>query len=151
MATVGLARWIAGLLVVSGLLFGYAVSIERSAEPRATETHAEASPAAASADEPGEAEGGGSAEELLGINLENPIFIWGFVVLSLAVAAGAWLSWQPAVYAAIVLAGPAAILDVREVLNQRDMTVLVLAALILFMHVATVILAVTVLRRRREA
>jgi len=83
-------------------------------------------------------------ELLFGLDLENPVLVWGFVVVSFAVGAGGALAGQPALLVAIVLAGIAAILDGREVLLQigrANPAVASLAGTTAALHLAVVVVA----------
>src|SRR5437667_10326875 len=128
-----LARWTAALLTVSALLFALAVLLEHGGESAGGAAHVEAGEGSAATEaggaaegtapvahsEAGEAaEGGGQQREmLLGINLENPWLVWGFVAASLILAAVVLRLWPPAFLLTILLAGAAALLDVREVFS----------------------------------
>ncbi|MDX8458155.1 hypothetical protein [Mesorhizobium humile] len=173
-----LVRWTAAMLAISALLFAAAVLMEggehrepasiaaqkegaeaqeqgghdeaaegpteeqarKSAEAGETGSHAEA----------GEPDGH-TEETILGINLENPWLVWGFVGVSILLAAAvsrfgsiARLG-NAALLLAILLAGVAAILDGREVflqLARGNASVSGLAGLTALAHAAVVILAV---------
>ena len=118
-----LVRWTVTLLAVSTLLFGLAVIVERSG-------HAREAPVASEHVESGEAnpsgetrEGGEQSESshmeesnevILGINLENPLIVWGFVGVSLLMIIAVLRFGKTALLLTIPLAGVAAILDARE-------------------------------------
>ena len=159
-----LVRWTAALLAVSAVIFALAVLMERSGESRKLAEASEQLKAgeAGEATKAGEsqegneqgegshvekAEAGGSgghAEEIFGVNLENPWLVWGFVGVSLLLAAGVLRFGQPALLLAIPVAGVAALLDVREVFFQfgrANMLIANLALLIALAHAAAAILA----------
>lgn len=168
-------RWTTALLILSALLFAAAIVAERGGEARAVAQisapaavtpgegeaghdeaaeHAEAAPMAAVQTEPPghdeTAEHGG--ELFLGIDLENPVLVWGFVVVSLLLAAVLRLG-RPALVAAAVLAAVAAALDAREVLLQlvrSNGAVAGLASLTAIAHVAVVLVAIIAWRAVRQ-
>jgi hypothetical protein len=89
-----LTRWTAALLAVSTLFFGLAVIVERSGTVHKVPVTGEQTGEAASGSNPtGESQEGNGHPEgahtettnevVLGINLENPWIVWGFVGLSL--------------------------------------------------------------------
>lgn len=150
-----LARWTAAMLAISTVFFALAVLVERSGEageaPAASEQleagesgeaneQAEGSHAEAAE----EAEGGEESETILGINLENPWIVWGFVGVSLLLAAAVLRFGKPALFLTILLASAAALLDAREVFFQfgrANMLIAVLAFLTALAHAAAAILA----------
>lgn len=94
-------------------------------------------------------ETGNHAEQtLLGINLETPWLAWGFIGVSILLAAGVMrlgAVGNARLLLAILLAGVAAVLDGREVflqLARANASVAGLAALTALAHAAVVILAV---------
>ncbi|MFA6031320.1 MAG: hypothetical protein WC889_00240 [Myxococcota bacterium] len=120
-----------------------------SAEVGETSSRAEASETGSRA-EAGDAVGR-PKEAILGIDLENPWLAWGFVGVSILLAAavmrfGAVVRLGNATFLlAVLLAGVAAILDGREVilqLTRANASVAGLAALTALAHAAVVILAV---------
>ena len=89
-----LARWTAVFLVISTVFFALAVLMERSGKSRETPAASEQLEAGESGEENSQAEGshvegagteasGEESETILGINLENPWIVWGFVSISL--------------------------------------------------------------------
>ena len=154
-------RWTAALLVISALLFGAALLAEGGESAEAT--HSEASESgqapelgaqAEENEEAGEepqpdneaAEGEGEIDEtLFGVDLENPFIVWGFVIVSLALAAAVFANVRYALIGALALGVVAALLDGREVLLQlaeNNAGIAVLAAATAVAHVAVAILAV---------
>lgn len=123
-------RWTAALLVISALLFGAAVLAEGGESAEATHSEATESgeePASASEspqpDEAGEESRPGNEaaeldETLFGIDIENPFIVWGFVIVSLALAAAVLANVRYALMLALALGVVAALLDGREVLLQ---------------------------------
>jgi len=159
-----LARWTAALLAISTVFFALAVLMERSGESREASAAGEQleNREAAAPNEAGEsgeeneqaegshAEGAGTeaggeeSETILGINLENPWIVWGFVGISLLLAVAVLRFGQPAFLLTILLAGAAALLDAREVFFQfgrANMLIAVLAFLTALAHAAAAILA----------
>ncbi|RUY21802.1 hypothetical protein EN978_32095 [Mesorhizobium sp. M7A.F.Ca.US.001.04.1.1] len=158
-----LARWTSAMLVISALLFAAAVLMEGSGhrESASMAAHDEAAEAqeqggrdqAAESSTP--KQGGNSAEigetgdhaeqTILGINLETPWLVWGFVGVSIMLAAAVLKLGKATLLLAILLAGAAAILDGREVflqLARANTSVASLAALTALAHAAVVILAI---------
>lgn len=148
-----LVRWTTVLLAVSTLLFGLAVIVERTG-------HARAEPVAGEHLESGEANSSGEAQEgnaqpegahiettnevVLGINLENPWIVWGFVGVSLLMIVAIWRLGKIALLLTIPLAGIAAILDTREAIFQftgNNVSVASLAIVVALTHAAAAILA----------
>jgi hypothetical protein len=158
------------LLVISAVLFALALLMERNDESRAASpaiAHQEAGEAGESgehaeathsdAGESGEqaegnhteaaeagAENGHREEMLLGFNLENPWLVWGFVGVSILLALAVLRFGKPAFLFAILLAGVAALLDVREVFFQMglaNMQIAGLALVIALLHAAASVLA----------
>ena len=160
-----LARWTAALLVISAVIFALAIQLERSGESRETPTaseHSEAGETAGAPNEAGEAgeeneqtkgphteatetgEGGKQAELIFGVNLENPLLVWGFVGISILLAVAVLRFGRPALLLALLLAGGAALLDVREVFFQfgrANVLIASLAVLVALTHAAAAILA----------
>ncbi|MGX5829931.1 hypothetical protein [Mesorhizobium sp. 43Arga] len=172
-----LVRWTAAMLAISALLFAAAVLMEGSEHWEfariAAHDQAAESQEQGGQDEAGEGraikQGGDSAEvgetgshaeagetashaepRILGNNLENPWVVWGFVGVSIVLAAvvlrlGAVVPFgNVTLLLAILLAGVAAILDGREVflqLARANPSVASLAALTALAHAAVVILA----------
>lgn len=149
-----LARWTAVLLVISTVFFALAVLMERSGESRETpaseqleagESGEENSQAEGShAESAGTEAGGEESETILGINLENPWIVWGFVSISLLLAVAVLRFGRTALLFTILLAGAAALLDAREVFFQfgrANMLIAVLAFLTALAHAAAAILA----------
>ncbi len=160
---VALVRWTSAMLAISALLFAAAVLMEGSGhrEPAGMAAHdeaaesqeqgghdeaAESSPAKQGGDSADVGETDGHAEQtILGINLETPWLVWGFVGVSIMLAAAVLKLGKATLLLAILLAGAAAILDGREVflqLARANASVASLAALTAFAHAAVVILAV---------
>lgn len=167
-----LVRWTAAMLAISALLFATAVVMEGSGhrDPASMVAHDQAPEAQEQGghDEAAESsnakQGGGSAETgetgghiegdetashaeqmILGINLETPWVVWGFVGVSIMLAAAVLSLGKATLLLAILLAGAAAILDGREVflqLARANAGVASLAALTALAHAAVVILAV---------
>lgn len=153
-----LARWTAAFLVFSTVLFALAVLTERSGESRGKPAASEQfengeaaapSEAGVAGEENGQAEGSHveatkGAETIFGVNLESLWLLWGFVGISLLLALAVLRFGQPAFLLTILLAGAAALLDVREVFFQfgrANMLIAVLALLTAFAHAAAAILA----------
>lgn len=83
-------------------------------------------------------------ELLFGLDPENPVLVWGFVVVSLLLAPAVLLLGPRALLVAIGLAGVAAILDGREVLLQMgraNPVVASLAGITTTLHLAVVVAA----------
>jgi hypothetical protein len=160
---VALVRWTSAMLAISAILFASAVLMERSGhqEPASMAAHdeaagaqepgghdeaAESSTAKQGGDSAGVGETGSHAEQtILGINLETPWLVWGFVSVSIVLAAALLKLGKATLLLAILLAGAAAILDGREVFQQlarANAGVASLAALTALTHAAVVILAV---------
>lgn len=148
-----LVRWTTVLLAVSTLLFGLAVIVERS-------SNAHEAPVAGEHLESGEANSSGEAQEgntqpegahtdtsnevVLGINLENPWIVWGFVGVSLLMIAAILRLGKMALLLTIPLAGMAAVLDARESIFQfagNNISVGGLAIIVALTHAAAAILA----------
>ena len=148
-----LVRWTAALLAVSTLFFGLAVIVERSG-------NAHKAPVASEHVESGEANSSGVAQEgnaqpegahtettnevVLGINLENPWIVWGFVGVSLLMIVAILRLGKMALLLTIALAGVAAVLDAREAIFQfagSNVSVASLAIIVALTHVAAAILA----------
>lgn len=167
-----LLRLLAGLLVASALVFVIGVSAERLSEageaPSEGET-IEATQAAealtdgaegqvkgeegetnAEGESPEGGEGAGtptdeSNEALLGLNLENPWLLGAFAATSLVLAIAVLRLGQPALLAAMLFAGAAAFLDLREVILQiqhANWLIAGLAALVALAHAAAAVMAV---------
>lgn len=159
-----LARWTAALLAISTAFFALAVLMERSGESREASAAGEQleNREAAAPNEAGESgeeneqvegshpegagneEGGEESETILGINLENPWIVWGFVGISLLLAVAVLRFGRTALLFTILLAGAAALLDVREVFfqfGQANVLIAVLALLTSLAHAAAAILA----------
>ena len=155
-----LARWIAGLLAISAIVFALAVNLESRGSGTAQSVSAESTEGAGEAGEAHQEggvgdvhrEGGEASEQLFGVNLESPWLVWGFVVVSLVVAAAVLPLWTPAFALAALLAALAAALDAREVFNQTaagHSLIAILAGLIALAHLAVVVLAITALTGAR--
>lgn len=146
-----LIRWTAAFLVISSLFFASAVLAERSGESREGPASSESSEAGESQEGNEQAEGShaettepGAGETLFGLNLENPLIVWGFVGVSLLLAVAVLRFGTPALLLTILLAGAAALLDGREVFFQfgrGNMLIVILALLTAVTHAATTILA----------
>jgi uncharacterized protein (DUF736 family) len=146
-----LARWIAGLLAVSAVVFAIATVLEhREGAPKPAPTQ-QVAEEGTEAGEAAEHQAGKAREEFLGVNLESPWLVWGFVVVSLALSAAVLRLWTPAFALTVVVAGMAAILDAREAINQFGIkdVVAILAVLIGVAHLAAAILAVVALTKFR--
>ncbi len=81
---------------------------------------------------------------ILGINLENPWIVWGFVGVSLLMIVAILRFGKTALLLTIALAGLAAILDAREAIFQfagNNLSVASLAIIVAFAHAAAAILA----------
>ena len=160
-----LARWIAGLLAILAIVFALAVNLESRGSGTAQLVSAESTVGAGEAGEAHQeggvgdvhGEGGEASEQLFGVNLESPWLVWGFVVVSLVVAAAALPQWTEAFVLAALIAALAAVLDVREVFNQTVVghsLIAILAGLIAIAHVVVVVLAIiafTLARSERPA
>ena len=148
-----LVRWTVTLLAVSTLLFGLAVIVERTG-------HTQEEPVAGEHIESGEAnpseethEGGQQSESVhteesnevvLGINLENPWIVWGFVGVSLLMIVAILRFGKTPLLLTIPLAGVAAVLDAREAIFQfagNNVSVASLAIIVFLAHAAAAILA----------
>lgn len=150
-----LARWTAALLAISTAFFALAVLMERSGESRETPATSEQLGAGEAGEENEQAEGshaegagteagGEESETILGINLENPWIVWGFVGISLLLAVAVLRFGRTALLFTILLAGAAALLDAREVFFQfgrANMLIAILAFLTALAHAAAAILA----------
>lgn len=146
-----LVRWTAAFLVISSLFFASAVLAERSGESREGPASSESSESGESQEGNEQAEGShaettepGAGETLFGLNLENPLIVWGFVGVSLLLAVAVLRFGTPALLLTILLAGAAALLDGREVFFQfgrGNMLIVILALLTAVTHAATAILA----------
>lgn len=150
-------RWTAAFLVISSLFFASAVLAERSGESREGPASSESSEAGESQEgneqaegshaettEPGAGENAKQGETLFGLNLENPLIVWGFVGVSLLLAVAVLRFGTPALLLTILLAGAAALLDGREVFFQfgrGNMLIVILALLTAVTHAAAAILA----------
>ena len=171
-----LVRWTAAMLLVSAALFAVAFLVE-NARPHqevagtdqlergiSTEAVANAEGLSEAGDtvevqaSPTDNDGGEvgqhADESMAGINLENPWIEWGFVVASVVVALAVLVWGQPALIAAAVLAGVAALLDIREVapqIGRADVLVGVLVLVVALAHVVVVILAILAWRTSRAA
>jgi hypothetical protein len=170
---VALLRWTSAMLAISALLFATAVLMEGSGhhrEPASMAAHDEAAGAQEqgghdeAAVTPNTKQGGDSAEvgetdshaevgetgshveqTILGINLETPWLVWGFVGVSIMLAVAVLRLGKATLLLAILLAGAAAVLDGREVflqLARANASVASLAVLTAVAHAAVVILAV---------
>ena len=147
-----LVRWTAALLAVSTLFFGLAVIVERSGNahkvPVPSEQTGEANTSGESSQE-GNAQPEGAHTEtanevVLGINLENPWIVWGFVILSLLMIVAVLRLGKMALLSVILLAGVAAVLDAREAIFQfggNNVSVASLAIIVALTHAAAAILA----------
>jgi hypothetical protein len=167
-----LVRWTAALLAISAVIFALAVLMERSGEYRELSAASERlktgeasapTEAGESQEENEQAEGshtevtkagesGEQDEEIFGVNLENPLLVWGFVGVSLLLAVAVLRFGKPALLLTIPLAGAAALLDVREVFFQfgrANMLIANLALLIALAHAAAAILALMAWRTLR--
>ena len=144
-------RWTAVLLAISTLFFGLAVIVERSGnthkEPVPSEQTGEANPSGESQEGNVQPEGAHTEtanEVVLGINLENPWIVWGFVVLSLIMIVAVLRFGKTAMVAVIPLTGVAAVLDAREAMFQfsgNHVSVAGLAIIVALAHAAAAILA----------
>ncbi len=160
-----LRRWTAALLAISTLFFGLAVIVERSSNAHkaavTTEQTGEASstPTTSGESQEGNAQPAGAHtattnEVVLGINLENPWIVWGFVGLSLLMIVAVLQFGKTALLLTVLLAGVAAVLDAREAIFQftgNNVAVASLAALVALAHTAAAILAFTAWRLPRIA
>ena len=150
-----LARWTAAMLAISTVFFALAVLMERSGESREASAAGEQLETGESGEANEQAEGshaegagteagGEESETILGINLENPWIVWGFVGISFLLAAAVLRFGRTALLFTILLAGAAALLDAREVFFQfgrAKMLIVVLALLTAFAHAPAAILA----------
>lgn len=155
-----LRRWTAALLAISTLFFGLAVIVERSGNAHkaavTTEQTGETpgAPSTSGESQEGNAQPEGAHTEttnevVLGINLENPWIVWGFVGLSLLLIVAVLRFGKTALLSTIPLAGLAAILDAREAIFQfagNNVSVASLAVLVALAHTAAAILAFTAWR-----
>lgn len=153
---------LAALLVASAVLFAIGVMLERSAESdepsAASEQSSEAGEAGHSEAEEGhseesegeageqsEAEHSDSEETLLGIDIESPLAVSAGVLLSLVLAALAFMSTNRIVFVVIALfALTFAVLDGRELFRQLDESrggLAVLAGLIALLHLGAAVIA----------
>ena len=165
-------RLLATLLVVSAVLFVIGISAERMAE--AGEAHTENEPVVTTeatetpaegneGNEEGEgeethAEGEASegvegtgtpseegSEAILGLNLENPWIMVAFAAASLALAIAVLRLGQPALLAAVLVAGAATLLGLREIVIQiqrANWLIAGLAGLVALAHAAATLVAV---------
>ena len=148
-----LVRWTAALLAVSTMFFALAVIVERSG-------HAHETPVSSEHLESGEANSSGEAQEgsiqpegantettnevVLGINLEDPWIVWGFVGVSLLLIVAILRFGKMALLLTIPLAGVAAVLDAREAIFQfasNNISIASLAIIVFLAHAAAAILA----------
>ena len=148
-----LVRWTAAWLAVSTLFFGLAVIVERSGkahEAPVTSEHVESGEANSSGvaqegnPQPESAHTETTNEMVLGINLENPWIVWGFVGVSLLMIVAILRLGKMALLLTIALAGVAAVLDAREAIFQfagSNVSVASLAIIVALTHVAAAILA----------
>jgi hypothetical protein len=140
------------MLAVSTLLFGLAVIVERRGI---------AHKAPVTSEQTGEVHSSGEAEEgseqaegvhdetannevVLGINLENPWIVWGFVGVSLMMILAILRFGKTALLLTIALAALAAVLDSREAIFQfaaNNISVASLAVIVALTHAAAAILA----------
>jgi hypothetical protein len=154
-----LNRWLAVLIAVAAVLFAISVSAEKS------DTHSEpavghiesASPEgeageSAQVAESGQSHDEGENETLLGVDLESTPLIVAAVIVSLALAGGAWA--RPDSRPLMALIGVAmlvfAVLDIREVVHQLDEDrtgLALLAALVALLHLAAAALAIRLAHR----
>jgi hypothetical protein len=162
-AAVNWTRWTAALLVISALLFAAAVLAEGGTHRETAEAaHSEATEHAEPPDEATEAqeheETGEEAghdesaeldahveESLFGIDLENPVIVWSFVLVSLALAVVIFANVRPALFLAVGLGGVAALLDAREVtlqLAENNAGVAALAGATAIAHITVAVVAV---------
>jgi hypothetical protein len=177
LAPTTLARLTAAMLAISAVLFALAVFMEQGGESGdmsragartgAGEVRQEGVPADGAGAEAGESgeraeaahvetgEGGEHAEEtILGVDLEAPWLVWGFVAVSLVLAVAVLRPGRPALLLTILLAGAAALLDAREALSQLgrpDLPIAGLASLVALAHAAAAILAAMAWRRQSVA
>ena len=125
-----------------------------NSEAREAAEHAEAGESAEHAEGAHAQSGEGadhSEERLFGVDLESPWLLWGFVGASLVLALAVLRLWTPALLLAILLAGVAALLDVREVsmqFHRANNLIAGLALLIALLHVAAALTALLALRGR---
>ena len=146
-----LVRWTATWLAVSTLFFGLAVIVERNGNahkaPVSSEQIGEANPSGESQEGNVQPEGAHTEtanEVVLGINLENPWIVWGFVVLSVIMIVAVLRLGKTALLLTIPLAGVAMVLDVREAIFQfggNNGSVASLAIIVALAHAAAAILA----------
>lgn len=155
-------RLLAIVIVIATVLFTIGISIESgeeseespahveaevdeaSEELEAEEAHEERESALAETEETSEAHE--DSEELLGVDVESTPLVVLAVIVSLALAAGAWL--RPDVGPLLLVVGAAmiafAVLDVREVFHQVDEDrsgLALLAGAVALLHVAAAALA----------
>jgi hypothetical protein len=131
---------IAGLLIISAVLFVAGTTLERRQH--------EASEGTFEHEESEEAEENHAAEEgqeaFLGINLENPWLIAATVFASFLLA-GLLFRWQrPTLALVILIATAMALLDIRELLFQLEranVVIAILAGIIALAHAGTAVLA----------
>jgi len=153
-----LVRLTAALLAISTLFFALAVIVERNSEaseaphseesqegttsegtPSTETTHTETTSESNTAESSSH-----NNETVLGINLENPWIVWGFVGISLLMSVAVLRFGKTALLLTIPLAGVAAILDAREALFQfagNNTSVAALAVIVALAHVAAAVFA----------
>ena len=160
-------RLLATLLVVSAVLFVIGISAERMTEAgeahtenepvvttEATETPAEgeegegeethAEEEASEGGEGTDTDADEGSEAILGLNLENPWILGAFAAVSLALAMAVLRLGQPALLVAILFAGAATLLDLREVVIQiqrANWLIAGLAVLVALAHAAATVVA----------
>ena len=158
-----------GLMTVSTILFAVGIALERANEAgESAGTHEEGEGSQEEGNEAEEneenSETGETSEEvtgeesetelILGINIENPIFVLGAIGVWLALTIGLWLFGRPVLVPIIIVALGTALFDAVEVItqiNRSNTGILILAALITILHLAVAALAWRVLRSSGDA
>lgn len=133
-------RWlIAGLVILSTILFVAGIAIERGGE-----THTDAVPHEESSEAESHPEAEAASENILGVNPEEPwvvttVALGWVLLLGIALRFGGW-----ALAGLALAAGIAAIFDAREVIHQVGQSnglVATLAAIVTAAHIAVSLLA----------
>jgi hypothetical protein len=145
---------LAALLILSGVLFGIATTIERGEkDEHAASEGGESHEHAEGTSEEGEAHfeepsphDEESDESILGVDIESPLFVGLGVALTVVLAALVWLRPERGILWAVALfAVTFALLDLRELLHQVDeerTRLATLAGVIAAIHVSVAVLAV---------
>lgn len=161
-------RWlIVGVMVLSTLLFLTGIAIEQSGRESAAATSTQQTEPAptdagdpdgghegASTSSPGTTQAAAPAETVLGLDIEAPGFLAGFLLVWLVLALALFRWVRPALMALLLVAIATVVLDGAEIVHQTkeaNTTLILLAAVVTLTHLIVAALAVLALLPKRGA